>query len=91
MGVCYLLANHTKKEFLSRGEKFSEMDSTYFKNEFLYLLIYVWDLRQPQTLEWISDLDERFRTIPKTYRDIEPELVRDMMEAQWEESQVRDC
>jgi len=85
MGVCYLLANHTKKEYLSRGEKFCEMDSTYFKNELLFLLIYVWDLRQPQTLEWISDLDDRYRTTEKEYRDIEPDLVRDIMESQsWE-------
>lgn len=82
MGVCYLLANHTKQEYLARGEKFSEMDSLYFKNELLYLLIYFWDLRQPQLLEWIPDISNEYDFVKKNYRDIEPTLVRDIMESQ---------
>lgn len=80
MGICYLLANHTKKEYLSRGEKFSEMNHPYFLKEFLFLLIYVWDLRQPQLLEWIGDNNDQYSVIKKTYYNIEPELVRGMSE-----------
>jgi len=80
MGVCYLLANHTKQEYWSDGNKFSEMDYPEHHRKLFYLLVHIWDLRLAQNLEWISDLDDRYARIHEKYDDVEPLLTKDFDE-----------
>ena len=88
MGVCWMLVNHTRQEYFSDGNKFSEMDHLDHHRMLFYLLVYVWDLRPAQTLEWISDIDDRYSRIKDSYGDVEPLLRKDF--AEWVEATDKD-
>ena len=86
MGVCYLIANHSRKEYLARGEKFIEMDSEYSRRVYLYLFTQYWNIRKPTLLQWVGDNEDLYDGIKKTYENIEDDFMRYFTE--WIESDM---